>query len=99
MSENWYKKQSKKERRQTFTFEEGDEFIWENDTTIDNSYTVVTAKISDSVCNFYIWSKKTVKTARKLYEEGELERSLNMLKKYSFEANFMEENESAEDTK
>jgi hypothetical protein len=99
MSENWYKKQNKKTRRQSLVLAKGEAFLWENDTNIDGSYSVVTARVGDSVCNFYIWSKKTVKTAKNLFEEGDFEKSLNMLKKYSFEANFMEEDEEAEDSK
>jgi hypothetical protein len=93
MSENWYKKQNKKARRKSIVLEDSESFEWHDDTSIDGSYSVVTAKVGDSVCNFYMWSKKTVKTAKNLFNEGEFSKSLNMLKKYSFEANFMESDE------
>ena len=96
MSENWYKKQNKKARRKTIVLKEGESFDWQGDTHIDGSYSVVTAKVGESVCNFYIWSKKTVASAKDLFAEGEFGKSLNMLKKYSFEANFMEEDEQSE---
>ena len=96
MSENWYKTQNKKERRKSVVLEEGESFEWQDDTHVDGSYSVVTAKVGNSVCNFYLWSKKTVKTAKNLFKEGEFKKSLNMIKKYSFEANFMEEDEQSE---
>ena len=100
MSENWYKKQNEKSRRQSVVLKDGESFEWQDDTHIDGSYSVVTAKVGEAVCNFYLWSKKTVKTAKKLFDEGEYKKSLNMIKKYSFEANFMEEDEQeAEDSK
>lgn len=88
MYQNWYKLTGKK--RKPIVINEGDNFDWQSVRDIDGSYNIVTVAIGDTKYNFYLWSEKTVKTANKLYKKEQFKKSLNMLKKYSFDVKVQE---------
>jgi len=88
MYQNWYKLTGKK--RKPIVIADGDNFIWESVRNIDGSYNIVTIALANNKYNFYLWSEKTVKTANKLYKKEEFKKSLNMLKKYSFDVKAQE---------
>jgi len=83
MYQNWYK--SSNSKRNPIVMGEKEDFLWESVRDIDGSYSVVSIKVAETRYNFYIWSSKTVKTAHTLYEKSSFKKSLNMLKKYSFD--------------
>jgi hypothetical protein len=92
MSKNWYKtKSSNKSRRSPIVLGDSDGFMWEDTNLINNSYNIVTVKLASKTHHFYLWSAKTVKTARVLYDDGNLDKSLKMLKKYAFDVNTIED--------
>jgi len=88
MYQNWYKKSGKK--RDPIVIGDDQEFEWVNIRDIDGSYSVVNVILAGSSYNFYLWSNKTIKTAKKLYEKNNFKKSLNMLKKYSFDVKVRE---------
>lgn len=88
MYQNWYKVTGKK--RKPIIIEDGGTFVWDSVRNIDGSYNIVTVSIAGNKYNFYLWSEKTVKTAGKLYKKQEFKKSLNMLKKYSFDVKIQE---------
>jgi len=91
MSQNWYKaKKSNQNKRVAITIKDGEELEWDYVEKNKNSYNVVSVKIASSTFNFYLWSDKTVKTAKNLYNVGDFEGSLKTLKKYSFDVNVVE---------
>ena len=91
MYNNWYQLKSNKAKRDPIVIQDCDNFEWESNNNMSDSYNVVTIKLASSKYNFYLWSEKTVKTAKKLYEDKNFKKSLNMLKKYSFEVNKMDQ--------
>lgn len=91
MHNNWYTNNNDNKKRRTSIKLHKGSFSWENTIFMDNSYNVVVVKIADAKYNFYLWSKKTVKTAKSLYEEGSFDKSIKMLKKYSFDLNIIED--------
>jgi len=88
MYQNWYRSSGKK--REPIVISDGDSFEWESVRDIDGSYSIVTVAVADSRYNFYLWSSKTVKTAQKLHSKESFKKSLNMLKKYSFDVKVQE---------
>jgi hypothetical protein len=91
MYNNWYQKKTKKTKRKPIVLAKGDSFDWKGVNNIDGSYNVVTVGINDNIYNFYLWSEKTTKNAKKLHQSGSFNKSLNMLKKYSFEMSEVED--------
>ncbi|MFW5890774.1 MAG: hypothetical protein ACOCUI_00990 [bacterium] len=83
MYQNWYKSSNKK--RKPIVIGKGEKYYLNSIKNIDGSYNIVTVSIGKNKYNFYLWSDKTVKTAEKLYKEEKFNKSLNMLKKYSFD--------------
>jgi len=88
MYQNWYKLTGKK--RKPIVISQDDTFTWESVRDIDGSYNIVTVAVGGTKYNFYLWSEKTVKTANKLYQKQQYKKSLNMLKKYSFDVKSQE---------
>lgn len=91
MYDNWYQKKSNKTKRNPIVLADGESFKWQDTTNVDGSYNIITIHVGENVHNFYLWSDKTTKTAKSLYNKGSFKKSLNILKKYSFEANTLEE--------
>jgi len=87
MYDNWYQKKSNKAKRSPIILADGDSFEWKGVKNIGGSYNIITVGIRDDIYNFYLWSDKTTKTAQNLHSKGSFKKSLNMLKKYSFEMN------------
>lgn len=94
MYDNWYQKKSNKAKRKPIVLADGQDFDWVEVTNVDGSYNVITIKIGNSTHNFYLWSDKTAKTAKSLHSKGNFKKSLNLLKKYSFEMNTIEEEQN-----
>lgn len=93
---SWYDaSKTKKKKRISINSEDGS-FEWCSENNIDNSYNVVSVKIANTVHNFYLWSEKTVKSAKKLYASEDYDKSLKMLKKYSFDINSVEDEEDSD---
>jgi hypothetical protein len=86
MSSNWYKsKSSGKAKRDPIVLGENETFSWEGTNKIDNSYSIISIKLGSKNHNFYMWSQKTIKSAKKLYDDDNHQQSLKMLKKYAFD--------------
>lgn len=88
MYQNWYKLSEKK--RKPIVINDDCDFEWNSIRNIDGSYNVVSISIAGKKYNFYLWSDKTVKTANKFHQKGDFKKSLNMLKKYSFDVKTQE---------
>ena len=88
---SWYKDKGAKKRRPSITLSGEDSFGWEGVSNIEDSYNVVTVKIANKIHNFYLWSGKTVESAKSLYDNKDYIQSLKMLKKYSFDISSCEE--------
>jgi hypothetical protein len=93
---SWYNASKDKKRKRIAVKTEDGSFEWQSENNIDDSYNIVTIKVADTVYNFYLWSEKTVGSAKKLYASKDYEKSLKMLKKYSFDINSVEEEEKSE---
>ena len=91
MSNSWYKNKEDGSRRRPIKMGSDSTFKWVESAKIENCYSIVTANVNDVTYNFYVWSDKTVKTARKYYDNQEFDSSLSLLKKYSFDINHLEE--------
>ena len=81
---SWYKNKEIK-KRPTIKLTQEESFEWVKVSQLDNSYNIATVKVSDKTHNFYLWSAKTVQSAKELYENEEYSKSLKMLKKYCFD--------------
>ena len=80
---SWYKNKE----RPTIKLAQDESFEWVDVSQIDNSYDIVTIKLAEKTHNFYLWSSKTVQSAKKLYDNEDFVKSLKMLKKYCFDMN------------
>jgi hypothetical protein len=92
MYQNWYKSTGTK--RKAIILAEGEGFEWGSVRDIDGSYNIVSVTMAGTNYNFYLWSSKTIKTAHKLYEKKSFKKSLDTLKKYSFDVKIKEETSS-----
>jgi hypothetical protein len=94
---SWYNaSKNGKKRRITIASKDG-YFDWCSENKIDDSYNIVSIKTASTIHNFYIWSSKTVESAKTLYASKDYDKSLKMLKKYSFDINSVDEDEKIDE--
>jgi hypothetical protein len=91
---SWYDASKKRKKRRIALKSEDGSFDWCSENNIDDSYNVVSVRIASTTHNFYIWSPKTVASAKKLYASKDYDKSLKMLKKYSFDISSVDDGES-----
>ena len=96
MENNWYKSQKKQNKRSPIVLT-SEKFDWIGNQNLDDCYNVVTAKVDDSLYNFYFWSPSTANTAFEYYKQGNFKKSLQILKKYSFDVNSIKNEENSDD--
>ena len=93
---SWYDASKTQKKRRIAIKSEDGSFEWCSENSIDDSYNVVSIRIANTVHNFYLWSDKTVNSAKSLYADKEYDKSLKMLKKYSFDISSVDDEEEDE---
>jgi len=83
MADNWYKLSNNKSP--AIPLDKSKRFDWLETINYQDSYSVVKIGASEKKFNFYFWSHKTPKTARKFYDNGNFKKSFNVLKRYCFD--------------